>query len=90
MLGEAAAQLIRPLRHLWGAPPARDQSARQLYAAAMSAGYETLKNLSSGNAKHSKWCVCVFGLKIVKYNFMARKEAVSAEKLECLFVSKTP
>ena len=56
----------------------------------MSAAYETLKNMSGGNAKHAKWLVRVLGPKILKYKFTARGETVEAEKFECILVSKDP
>ena len=49
---------------------------------------EILKNMNSTIGKFAKWYVRVLDAKKIHYEFKSRGETVSAEKFECVLVSK--
>ena len=51
---------------------------------------EILKNMNSTIGKFAKWYVRVLGAKKIHYEFKSRGETVSAERCECVLVSKEP
>ena len=51
---------------------------------------EILKNMNSTIGKFAKWYVRIIDPKIIQYEFKSRGETVSAEKFECVLVSKDP
>ena len=51
---------------------------------------ETLKNMNSTTSKFAKWYVRVVDPKIIDYSFTARGETVTAQKFQCVLVSKDP
>ena len=51
---------------------------------------ETSKNMNSTIGKFAKWYVRIIDPKIIPYQFKSRGETVSAERFECVLVSKDP
>ena len=51
---------------------------------------EILKNMNSTIGKFAKWYVRIIDPKIIQYEFKSRGETVSAERFECVLVSKDP
>ncbi len=56
----------------------------------LSKNVETLKNLNGTTAKFAKWYVRIIDPKIIRYTFMAKGEAIKAQKFQCVLVSKEP
>ena len=54
----------------------------------MAKNVETLKNMNSTTSKFAKWYVRVVDPKIIDYSFTARGETVTAQKFQCVLVSK--
>ena len=52
--------------------------------------YETLKNMNGTTAKHAQWCVRILDPKVIDYKFTSRNEMITAQRFECLIVSKDP
>ena len=48
------------------------------------------KNMNSTIGKFAKWYVRIIDPKIIQYEFKLRGETVSAERFECVLVSKDP
>ena len=51
---------------------------------------EVLKNMNSTIGKFAKWYVRVLDPQIIRYTFKSRGETVSAQRFECVLVSKDP
>ena len=49
-----------------------------------------IENMSSQIGKFAKWCVRIIDAKVIKFQFTASGETVTAERYECLLVSKDP
>ena len=56
----------------------------------LSKNVESLKNMNAQIGKFAKWYVRVMDPKIINYEFKSRGEAVSAQRFECVLVSKDP
>ena len=51
---------------------------------------EVLKNMNATIGRYARWYVRIIDPKIIQYQFNSRGETVSAERFECVLVSKDP